>query len=203
MFHAINPNVFFTACVMNIVSYNAVYLLYPRATFEERSSLCLVELDERDMLCLSKYAVRGWRSTTNALMFEHDVKFFYLDRHRFVGDGLCWGVPLDTTGVEPPPALTPVSERFDWDPVQFNSWVLTWQKAQIYVAYHILKPTLFRYTYLFADIELIYQMVSFLKRHGSFEHRKNALIAAEQKPAAWSWYVVSLVQWFVMLMFGL
>jgi hypothetical protein len=79
--------------------------------------------------------------------------------------------------------------------VRYNSWVLTRQKGEIYIAYHVLKPTLFRYTYLFADIELIYGMTFFLRRHGGFEHRKSALIPAEQKPAAWTWYVVSSVQW--------
>ena len=180
---------------MNFIGYDAAYSLYPRATFEERSSLCLAALEQRDILCLSKYAVRGWRSISNIWFHERGgEKTFHVDRHRFVGDGRCWVVPLDTTGVEPPPPLTPVSERFDWDPVRYNSWVLTRQKGEIYIAYHMLKPTLFRFTYLFADITLIYEMSSFLRRHGGFEFRKHALIPAEQKPAAWSWYVVSSVQ---------
>jgi hypothetical protein len=91
------------------------------------------------------------------------------------------------TGVDPRPALNPVSERFVWDPVQYNSWVLTKQNEKMYISYHILKPTLLRYTYLFADMNILYDMRSFLTRHGRFEHDMIALVPAEQRSVAWSW----------------
>jgi hypothetical protein len=80
-----------------------------------------------------------------------------------------------------------VSEHFLWDPVRYNSWVLTKQRESMYISYHILKPTLLRYTYLFADMNILEDMTRFLKRQGRLEHEKIALVPAEQKALAWSW----------------
>ena len=182
----------FAACVLNFLSYDAAYSMYPRATFEERTSLCFSSLTERDIGCLSKYAVRGWRSLSNFYPHERSAeRIFHVNQHRFVGDSKCWVIPLDTTGLELRPALTPVSERFVWDPVQYNSWVLTMQNGKMFLAYHVLKPTLFRYTYLFADMKIIEGMMDFLRQHGKFEHRIHALVPDEDKAAAWSWCVDS------------
>ena len=57
----------------------------------------------------------------------------------------------------------------------------------MYISYHILKPTLLRYTYLFADMNILYDMTAFLKRHGRLEHEKIALVPAELQAASWSW----------------
>lgn len=57
------------ACVMNIVTYNAAYSLYPYATFEERTSLVVLKVTERTQLALDKYASRGLRILDNILAY--------------------------------------------------------------------------------------------------------------------------------------
>jgi hypothetical protein len=56
----------------------------------------------------------------------------------------------------------------------------------MYISYHVLKPTLFRYAYLFADMNILNDVMKFLRTQGRFEHQKNVLVPAEHKAAAWS-----------------
>jgi hypothetical protein len=189
---------------MNFIAHDAAYSLYPWATFEDRSSLCFADLRDRDIQCLSKYAMRGWRTVSNVWTHERrNHALFYTDLHRFVGDGQCWVVPLDMTGLELRPPLNPVSERFLWDPVQYNSWVLTKQRQNMYISYHVLKPTLFRYAYLFADMNILNNVMEYLKTHGKLEHQKISLVPAEHKAVAWSWYVGFRMRILFLLVVGL
>jgi hypothetical protein len=43
---------------------------------------------------------------------------------------------------------------------------------KLYMAYHTLQPTPFRYTYLFADMKLILNMRDFLIKQGRLEYQK-------------------------------
>jgi hypothetical protein len=178
------------ACVMNFISFNAAYSLYPRATFEERRSLSFSVLTESDIRCLAKYSVRGWLTLSD--LWPHDAAAqttFYMDRERWVTDSFSWIVPLDTTGVEPRPCISPVSQPFSWDPIEYNSWVLIKpeKKDTMYLSYHILRPTPFRYTYLFANRKVTESLAVFLRRQGRLEHKKTAMIPDDKKESSWTW----------------
>ncbi|KAH9942558.1 hypothetical protein B0H21DRAFT_523328 [Amylocystis lapponica] len=75
---------FHSTCVMNVISYEKAYALYPRATFEERRSLVCPTDGLPQEPAINKYATRGWemvrwlleaqRSKHNrAFRFGHDV----------------------------------------------------------------------------------------------------------------------------------
>ena len=180
---------------MNIIAFDAAYSLYPRATFEERRSLSFANLTERDFRALGKYTLRGWSTLSN--IWPHELEaaqaLFYIGQERSVTDRFSWVVPLNTTGVELRSRPSALSQPFTWDPVLHNSWgiVKPHLSSKMYMSYHILKPTIFRYAYLFADLEVIHNMACFLKQQGSFEHRKMGEIPVEQKGALWTWYSIS------------
>ena len=173
---------------MNFISFDAAYSLYPRATFGERRTLCFAGLTESDIRALAKYSLRGWATLTNLWAHEF-TNSFHVDTNRWVTDSLSWVVPLDTTGLQLRPRLSPVSQPFFWDPVRYNSWMLTkpTRASKMYIAYHMLKPTLFRYTYMFADIKVIRSMGDFLVEQGRLEHAKMADIPEDEREDAWAW----------------
>jgi hypothetical protein len=178
------------ACVMNFITFNAAYSLYPRATFEERRSLSIANLSESDIRCLAKYSVRGWSTLSDLWLHETGAQTtFYVDQERWVTDSFSWIVPLDMTGVEPRPCLSPISQPFSWDPIQHNSWVLIRPEpsSKMFLSYHVLRPTLFRYTYLFASLNIIESLGDFLRIQGKLEHKKTALIPGRNKESSWTW----------------
>jgi hypothetical protein len=177
---------------MNFIAFDAAYSLYPRATFEECRALSFASLDDRDIQALGKYARRGWSIIANIWPHELDsprFASFCITKERWVKDPLSWVVPLDMTGVEPRPPLLPMSERFDWDPAVHNSWsIIKWTNgSKMFMAYHVLKPTIFRYAYLVSDLDLIVSMKTFLREQGSLEHGKSRFLTAAQKAASWTW----------------
>ncbi|PPQ72060.1 hypothetical protein CVT25_013477, partial [Psilocybe cyanescens] len=65
------PLIFYheSACVMNLITYDAAFSLYPKATFEDRLSLlCLPASPELHVLITTKYGGRGWN-----IIGQHDL----------------------------------------------------------------------------------------------------------------------------------
>jgi hypothetical protein len=81
-------NLFIAACVLNIISHNRAYSLYPRATFAHRLTAHLRPPDDRILSAIQKYADRGW-TATNELPGEEGWTTL-----RRVGDNICWMIPL-------------------------------------------------------------------------------------------------------------
>jgi hypothetical protein len=173
---------------MNFITFDAAYALYPLATFEERRALSFSGNDERDLEALGKYATRGWSIISN--IWPHEAKTtkasFYQDERRWVRDGLGWIVPLDKAGVESPPKVSPLSEKFTWDPVEYNSWMLV-KAGKMYMAYDVVKPTIFRYGYLVSDRNLVAFLILFFQDQGSIEHKKTFNLTEQEKQASWTW----------------
>jgi hypothetical protein len=52
-----------TAAVMNVITFKAAYSLYPRATFEECTSLLMTNNNSSVTIAVAKYCLRGWTFT--------------------------------------------------------------------------------------------------------------------------------------------
>jgi hypothetical protein len=178
---------------MNVISYNAAYCLYPRATFEERRTLAMSVSTDGEAEALSKYAIRGWRIQYDVFAHEEGKpqSSFYMHQTRWVDDKRSWVIPLDVTGAikRPPPSLT--SSTFTWDPVEQNSWKLARSEGgKLLMTYFTAKSTLFRYNYLVAERQFMtdYLMV-FIKSQGRLERTKRKLLSAEEQRTSATWYV--------------
>ena len=84
-----------TACVMNFITHDKAYSLYPRATFEQHRSLVFLRGTAARDKALAKYTERGW-STLNRITGGdfHDLNSAFARGPRFVGDSKTWTIPI-------------------------------------------------------------------------------------------------------------
>ncbi|KAI0339888.1 hypothetical protein BDW22DRAFT_1335607 [Trametopsis cervina] len=94
---------FHSTCVMNVITYDTAYSLYPRATFEDMTSLVVLD-NASQKAPLAKYARRGW-----SLVRKPSVPDFNLDLSvRSMQDRRTWRLCLrGLTGEAPAPYIHP------------------------------------------------------------------------------------------------
>ncbi|KAF5392232.1 hypothetical protein D9757_001458 [Collybiopsis confluens] len=92
---------FHSTCVMNVISYNHAYALFPYTTFVDRRTVALPRSRnsgfQRNVTAqaFKKYTDRGWRtsfvpSKANILRYKSEFR----DTPRFVDDSSCWTISL-------------------------------------------------------------------------------------------------------------
>ncbi|TFK63309.1 hypothetical protein BDN72DRAFT_803392 [Pluteus cervinus] len=101
---------FHSTCVMNIITHDTAYALFPYATFEQKVTLVIEK--SRDERCLEKYRTRGWKvlnQVPQAEAYDPRSDFYAPSRVegigavRYVGDKRCWTIPLSPEmGTEKP-----------------------------------------------------------------------------------------------------
>lgn len=101
---------YYTSCLVNFITWNKAFSVFPRATFAEHRTLPLKKLDARERRCHDKYRERGWRMQRRPRL---DAAGEFLARvgdehtHRRLGDRYTWVMPLDTAGIAGADAFTP------------------------------------------------------------------------------------------------
>lgn len=119
---------FFVACVMNVISFEKAYSLYPKATFEERSSLvCATSDGPRQEPAMKKYEQRGWKMVVCGQDEEIQSHFHCdeeLEKYRWMGDAHCWTIHLDIANIHDRLHPNDDSPRLLHDPVVAASWLL-------------------------------------------------------------------------------
>ncbi|KAG1817548.1 uncharacterized protein BJ212DRAFT_1349775, partial [Suillus subaureus] len=116
-----------STCVMNIITFYAVYSFYPIATFKDRSALKIPGLRHHPDV-LAKYIKRGWRAYS---VFRPD-----------------------TSGSMPCTTLSPSSEQFSWDPSTQNHWTMLTEPSTLTslsvpnMDTKLIVTTIFYYNYL-------------------------------------------------------
>lgn len=90
--HSLRP-----ACVMNVITHNKAYSIYPRATFIERRSL-VYNRSENSLEGRSKYEQRGWIQIPFLEAHDYNNPFSSFARgSRRIGDNKCWTINLYPT----------------------------------------------------------------------------------------------------------
>ena len=175
------------ACVMNIITYNAAYALFPRATFEERESL-IVNRTPRSEPALTKYASRGFRlleapprpsdgqSAQTHRAGPPYPPWFFVDEPRWVCDKRSWVITLDTEGVVAPPPATPSSAPLSWDPAAECGWTLRRfpddDTGRLSMRYRTFDTSVFRWRYTAPNSEFVDAVVPFLKAQAALEYQR-------------------------------
>ncbi|RPD65283.1 hypothetical protein L226DRAFT_456156 [Lentinus tigrinus ALCF2SS1-7] len=94
---------FHSTCVMNVITHDAAYSLYPYATFELNSSAVLTkDTSPRTTNALEKYVGRGFRMLDAKILSTNpkgDQTTFVVDLQRQVADEHSWIIPLSTNGL--------------------------------------------------------------------------------------------------------
>lgn len=166
---------------MNFISSDAAYSLYPVQTFENRTSLAMPS-SRSSATAIHKYVKRGWRIYYIVIPGE---PAFFLGQVRWVGDKHTWRLPLDQTGIQERPPLSPTSAPLTLDPVLLNGWKLrpSRQEDGIYeYHYYPIRTTLFRYNYVIPDEALSVLIRDWALRQGRYYHWQ---VSKED----WAWYV--------------
>ncbi|PPQ91333.1 hypothetical protein CVT25_003773, partial [Psilocybe cyanescens] len=131
------------ACVMNIITHEKAYSLYPRGTFDERRSLLYLPLrnDRRLLSAATKYAARGWQIVHKISKDEsNNPRSAFSHGKRYLGDGKCWTLPI--------------FPKLDFPPsnIEANSWALLYDADLVpNMASTVFTSPKLRYGYLIAD----------------------------------------------------
>ncbi|KAF9530850.1 hypothetical protein CPB83DRAFT_892134 [Crepidotus variabilis] len=84
---------FHSTCVMNIITHEKAYALYPKATFDDHLSVKHSTAGGNQDAARQKYADRGWTMVDNLSADKiEDSEFTHKPRH--VGDRFCWQIDL-------------------------------------------------------------------------------------------------------------
>ncbi|KAF9476517.1 hypothetical protein BDN70DRAFT_897280 [Pholiota conissans] len=129
---------FHSTCVMNIITHDKAYALFPRATFEERRSLICLSFNELRDKAIEKYTERGWSFTNVADAGRNSLETQFSFGERYVGDRKCWTLPIL-------PALDLPSGH-----MEINSWVTkcnSWDEFPS-MSYSFLASKTLKFTYL-------------------------------------------------------
>ncbi|KAG8221622.1 hypothetical protein J3R82DRAFT_1900 [Butyriboletus roseoflavus] len=171
---------FHSTCVMNFITSNAAYALYPFATFEEGSSLGMPSA-RGSPEAIQKYVQRGWRIYFMPTPYdmEHPKKSpFLLDQVRWVGD-------KQHTGVKERTPLSPASAPLTFDPVLCNGWKLRLIRGHILNGYEChsypLQTTVFRYNYAIPDERLLLGIRGWAHQQGRYSH-------GQVSKQGWVWF---------------
>ncbi|KIM47322.1 hypothetical protein M413DRAFT_440763 [Hebeloma cylindrosporum] len=134
---------FHSTCVMNFITHEKAYSLYPRATFEERRSLiCLFSTAARAR-AWAKYTERGWTMLDGITGDDfHDLDSSLARGRRYVGDSKTWTIPI----------LPKIDTTCPEDLVEMNSWSLHYdQYLKPHLEFSLLISPQLRFCYLVVD----------------------------------------------------
>ena len=90
---------FYATAVMNFISWNTAYSMFPLTTFVHHKNHLLQPLDDYNASLLVKYNVRGWISQGVQWHEECQTTKYPFQQRRRVGDQFSWRLPLDVTDV--------------------------------------------------------------------------------------------------------
>jgi len=83
------------ACVMNLITHERAYSLYPHATFEERRSLVISTEGSKQETARKKYTERGWTMVKTGQDEDiRNAKSDFTSCQRYIGDSRCWTIPI-------------------------------------------------------------------------------------------------------------
>ena len=91
-------NGFYTTLVVNLISWNKAYAVYPQPSFLYHKTYLLKPMSDYFGKLLAKYEERGWRSQ-DVLWPEDEASHGSMGESRRLGDRFTWIISLDTRGV--------------------------------------------------------------------------------------------------------
>lgn len=173
-----------SACVLNLISFDAAYSLYPRATFHERVSLITKKKTYPLSPVMLKWAERGWKPFKSYLpegMSQERYDLSFPSHSRWIDDGHSWTIRLDQTGLTPPPPLSRLSPQLTRDPVACTNWALVRPGPSGFyptVYYKLAQATWLRHRYALCDDALIEELTAGAWRRTAAENAKESYAAA-------------------------
>jgi hypothetical protein len=148
------------ACVMNLITHERAYSLYPHATFEEGRSLVISTEGSKQESARKKYTERGWTMVETGQ--DEDVRNARSDFtpcRRHIGDSRCWTIPVLPKLDLPEDFMATNTWELKYDPVvelEFEASGDTFSMKSVSTVQPVLKFTILRsenlrFSYLVVD----------------------------------------------------
>ncbi|KAI1325200.1 hypothetical protein F5Y16DRAFT_401663 [Xylariaceae sp. FL0255] len=168
-------NGYYTSCIVNFITWNRAYCLFPRATLLFKETIPLTRWGDDLMALHTKYCLRGWRlrviltHNQKASLFPashprgriHPLGHF-MREERFIGGSDTWKMRLDTAGVDrreikqPDMIIDYSAFRFiNFDPQQTSP-----DGEGLRLETHTFRSNSLRYTYLYGDYKTYWVRLS-------------------------------------------
>ncbi|KAI0486682.1 hypothetical protein F4859DRAFT_526926 [Xylaria cf. heliscus] len=169
-------NGYYTSCIMNFISWNKAYCIFPRATLLFGETVTLKGPQDHNVELHKKYSRRGWRLRTASVFMDpyqlvildfrraneskdkkqNNLSRFYplgtgtLDDRR-VGGNDTWTMKLSIAGVEPPLQPDSVLEYSSFKIFGGNNPAYDEDGTGIRIRANLLESHSLRYQYTFGD----------------------------------------------------
>ncbi|KAI0910116.1 hypothetical protein F4823DRAFT_638049 [Ustulina deusta] len=141
---------YYTSCIVNFISWNKAYCVFPRATLLFRETVVLTHANDYDVELHKKYSRRGWRLRTRPVnLGRRDRSKKYprdtfplgvcLGQDRRIGGADTWTMKLGTAGVARPPQPDSVLEYSN--------------ASSIRIHIDVFKSPSLRYEYTFGSLQ--------------------------------------------------
>ena len=170
---------FYTTALVNFISWNTAYAIFPRSAFLEHKTFPLTPLNDYFCGLHEKYSHRGWKmatwekhnagwkydlddivgKTSDSTQKQHDGIKRHIHR---VGGRSTWKIPLSTAGIRNPTQPDHVIEDATFTIVQPRAirQTLTQAELDLVAEWHhytittnVFRSKVLRYKYLFAEFE--------------------------------------------------
>ena len=171
----------FVACVMNVITFNQAYCLYPRATLEERLSLvCTDRQDDVIERVYERYHQRGWSIIrTLGEVGSRTSDPALSDTTRCVNDCFSWTISLPPLTEHQSDPINRSTAALTHDPILVSSWELQGEPgAHGWMCFYRLSfPIALFYPYLVNHSILTPEVCNLIR----IAHAANVDVAAEDR----------------------
>ncbi|KAI0349674.1 hypothetical protein OH77DRAFT_1414569, partial [Trametes cingulata] len=149
---------FRSTCVMNVITFERAYCIFPLATVEQHVSLPAYSSQGRSPRraeVLNRDAEKGFDTlcllSSTELLATGALSPFKLGP-RWLGDMDTWVVPLVTEGISPPPPPNPYSFPRIHDPAVLTSFSVRYDSVEgAIMDFDIVESAVLQYSYVFGD----------------------------------------------------
>jgi hypothetical protein len=177
---------------MNFISHDNAYSLYPKMTFEKRSSLLFDPGGARREAARQKYVARGWTMTTEATAEEQlDVRSTLKGGSRWVGDSRCWKVPLSCENVHLTPCVPPRQNFRVCDHLALHSWQLRHIPFPI-IAFKIIESPILKWRYTVGSMMVIEYLFPWIKKSSNLLGREGHNLSKDGISYVISFFLMSI-----------
>ncbi|KAK5631805.1 hypothetical protein RRF57_007519 [Xylaria bambusicola] len=185
---------YYTSCIVNFISWNKAYCIFPRATLLYGETVPLIEPCDYDVALHNKYSKRGWRLRTRPVDLKlgsgkRPPRDIYplgacLDKDRRIGGSDTWTMKLGTAGVARPPQPDSVLDYSSFcvalaeGPIN-EPWA---DGGRVYINIDIFRSPSLRYQYTYGRLEPFWSFVGEILLANTHGQLKTKMIRSTAEP---------------------
>ncbi|KAI0424038.1 hypothetical protein F5Y09DRAFT_348133 [Xylaria sp. FL1042] len=182
---------YYTSCIMNFISWNKAFCIFPRATLLFGETVALTRWNDYDVELHKKYSRRGWRQRSRPVTLAEGAKKYAprdvfplggLGRDRRIGGSDTWTMNLSTAGVARPSQPDSVLE---YSSFFIDSFFLDEEEMNVVrVHLEVFKSPSLRYQYTYGDLRPFWVRVGNMLTENTRVQLLTKMTQSEAEPIA-------------------